>query len=555
MAGSGRGWGRLEEAERAATLLGEAFSASVMPALLASSEEKGLLEAVWRLASFTLVAGECRPRYPTAQLDGCAVKASSVAKGAVLRVAGRLRPGSEPSKLVNPGSECVWVDTGAPLPRGADSVVPLEELELKGDTVRLLSEPRAFRGVAGPCSDASQGDPLISQGSVLTPNSIASLASLGYGGARVSRALRACIASIGDELVEPGSGGGGVYESNRYQLSARLSKLGIEVEDLGIIPDEPSEIRRVLEKALRLGCDLIMTSGGSSVGLSDYASDVIGSGRPIFSGVKIRPGRPTRAGIHGGRILVMLPGHPRSAAAALEEVVLRGLALGGAPMAFSEEVEARILSSYRAGDRRVRLPVALYRCGGGLVALPVARESYMTLSWSTAEGEAVIDAGSEVGPGDRVRVKVFRRPRPRPVIDVADTSILTLAGSTAAKVDLRFRLEILNSLWELCGNEALVIGEEDDVDGEEVFSRPVGLVARESLEACRTLALPDLPSARTLVGQLGAKPEEVVVTGRIGSARALVEEGYVDCAVIPGKSSPVSTASSRIVVSGFSWKR
>ncbi|GBF09105.1 molybdopterin biosynthesis protein MoeA [Aeropyrum pernix] len=387
--------------------------------LLEKRESLGLAAAIGRPLARKVVARGCHPPYPRVNLDGCAVDSSRVSRGSVLRVTARLRPGMEPVELVDRGGGCVWVDTGAPLPVGADAVVPLEELDVLGEgVVRLEAEPRRWTGVADPCSDAMEGSVVLGEGEVVTPEAVASLASAGVHSVEAGSRLRACVASVGDELrsLEECREGGGVCETNRLLARSRLEATGVEVVDLGIHPDRPETLPSLAAAARGSGCHILVTSGGSSVGLSDYA--LAGPEDIVVRGLAIRPGRPTTLSIVDGIPVYSLPGNPRSAGSAIDLFLLPSLAAAGLPVAtVVPGMRAVLLAGVKPGRRLSYIPVAAVYCGGRLYAVPVSTESYMTVSWAAADGYIAVEPGKALEPGEEARVTIVRGVKRRLSID------------------------------------------------------------------------------------------------------------------------------------------
>ena len=375
------------------------------------------------------------PRYPRVELDGCGVRAEEASKGKRLRVNGRLRPYSNPIPIESPSDSCIWTDTGAPLPLGANAVAPKEALEIEAGTVKLTSDAIAWRAISLPASDVSTGDPVLVPGRLVTPEAVAGAASLGFKGMPVYLdGVRACIASIGDELVEPWEEGA-VKDSNRYQIAARLRRAGIEVVDLGIARDDASEVVRLINEASRRGCDILVTSGGTSVGLSDpVPAAVREEGSILVHGLKIRPGRPTLIGLARGVLVVGLPGNPRSSGNVAENVILPLLTLLSLSYAGKGYVEATLAYTLEnRGERTAYIPVALIKARDGLLAVPVARESFMVLSWPLASGTLELRPGAKVEAGSYVEVYAYADSY-RAAVDTADSGLTSIDGVPLIKV-------------------------------------------------------------------------------------------------------------------------
>lgn len=216
--------------------------------------------------------------------------------------------------------ECVRIMTGAVMPEGLDTVVPRELATVDGDRVALRAgvlkagENRRRRG-----EDLTAGRATLAAGRVLRPADVGLLASLGFAEATVFRRLRVALFSTGDEVHAPGTPlpPGGIYDSNRFTLTAALQRLGVEVLDLGLVKDDPAALEAVLARAVS-EADAVVTSGGVSMGDADYTKDIMARmGDVAFWKVAMRPGRPFAFGPlrHGGReaMLFALPGNPVAA--------------------------------------------------------------------------------------------------------------------------------------------------------------------------------------------------------------------------------------------------
>lgn len=217
--------------------------------------------------------------------------------------------------------ECVRIMTGAVMPAGLDTVVPLELCNVDGKNVQIepgvvrAGENRRQRG-----EDLTAGKPALRAGRVLRAADIGLVASLGFEQVQVKRALRVALFSTGDEVVAPGQPlpPGCIYDSNRFALAAALQRLGMEVVDLGLVRDDRKALQAVLHEAMARA-DVVLTSGGVSAGDADYTRDVLSElGNVAFWKVAMRPGRPFAFGLLNGADgkrswLFGLPGNPVAA--------------------------------------------------------------------------------------------------------------------------------------------------------------------------------------------------------------------------------------------------
>lgn len=253
------------------------------------------------------------PALDTSMMDGYAVRVADVSvAGARLPVLQRIPAGSVGHPL-QPGT-AARIFTGAPLPPGADAVVMQELCDHAGDEVIINHLPRAGEAVRLAGSEIAADQVILSAGTRLRPQEIGLAASVGIAQLPVWRRLRVALFSTGDELVMPGQPlpPGAVYNSNRFQLRALLDQLGCEVGDFGIVPDKLDATRVVLRQAAQ-GHDLIVTSGGVSVGEEDHVKPAVeAEGRLDLWKIAMKPGKPLAYGQVGAAAFIGLPGNPVS---------------------------------------------------------------------------------------------------------------------------------------------------------------------------------------------------------------------------------------------------
>lgn len=285
------------------------------------------------------------PPFTNSAMDGFAVRAADVAQAAperpvVLQVIGDAPAGHPFTGLVQPG-QAVRITTGAPLPPGADAVVPVEDTDAPDRTPGLPLPERVtvYRAVAPgdfvrPAGqDAPAGAELLPSGRRLRPQDVALLAMAGVAEVVVYRRPRVAVLSSGDELLAVGQPltPGKIYDANTYTLRGGVASCGAEVLPLGIAPDRAEAVRERLEQAVAAGADLILTSAGVSVGAFDFVRQVITEqGELTFWRVNMRPGKPLAFGRYRGVPVIGLPGNPVSAFVGFEVFVRPALEhLGG----------------------------------------------------------------------------------------------------------------------------------------------------------------------------------------------------------------------------------
>ena len=289
--------------------------------------EVAAADAVGCTLAVEVVAGEAVPPWPNTAMDGIAVRAADTPGR--LRVVGYLPAGVDPAGMVVGPGEAVRIMTGAPMPEGADAVVPVEDLGVgpgaagdQDDHVEALIEVVPGRHIRPAGGDATPGDVVLVAGAEVTPGAVGVLASLGLPTCTVVRRARVGVLSTGDELVE-GVGPlrpGQIRESNRPALLAAVRTAGFEAVDLGIVRDEEGAIRTAIEGGAA-ACDAVLTTGGVSMGDADYVKvvlDDLSAGTFRWFQVAIRPAKPFAFGCVAGTPVFGLPGNPVSCLVSFE---------------------------------------------------------------------------------------------------------------------------------------------------------------------------------------------------------------------------------------------
>lgn len=285
-----------------------------------------LTEALDRVLAQPLLSNINVPGYDNAAMDGYALRAAEVNPGQPLDVAGVALAGHAFADIVPSGS-CVRITTGAVMPQGLDTVVMQEQVELTQTNLQqqivchLVPSPGEHVRRAG--EDITKGAEVFAAGHKLRPADIGLLASVGIANVKVRRQLKVAIFSSGDELVPPGQSlpDGHIYDSNRYVIAAMLQRLGVEVIDLGLLPDDPKAIEQAFTQAMTQA-DVLITSAGVSVGEADYTRQILHKlGQINFWQVAIKPGKPFAFGKLNNCWFFGLPGNPVAAVVTLEQLV------------------------------------------------------------------------------------------------------------------------------------------------------------------------------------------------------------------------------------------
>lgn len=239
-------------------------------------------------------------------------------------VAGRVAAGEAPANQFPPAS-AIRIFTGAPVPQGFNAVVMQENCSRSGDTVTFAARPITGQNIRKAGEDVSCGSTTVAAGTLLTASKIALLAATGTGEINVWRRVRIALISTGSELREPGSklGPGQIYNSNRYFLHSALAYCWAEISDYGIVGDSPDLIRKTIREAAS-ECDVIITTGGVSVGEEDHIMDVLRREDAELEVLKVamRPGKPVTVGRIGRALFVGLPGNPYAAAVTFSRIAL-----------------------------------------------------------------------------------------------------------------------------------------------------------------------------------------------------------------------------------------
>lgn len=380
----------------------------------------GLRAALGRVLAEDIVSNLQVPAQDNAAMDGYALRGSDLSLGQQtrLRLAGTSLAGSAPCSAL-PAGHCQRIMTGAMMPPGLDTVVPQEFTTLDGSFVCIPASavrPGDNRRLAG--EDLTLGSVALRAGRLLRPADLGLLASLGRAEVPVWRRLRVAMLSTGDELRPVGSAlpPGCVYDSNRYTMWGMLERLGVEVIDLGTVPDEPQALREAFGRAAR-EADAIISSGGVGVGEADHTKRVMADlGEVLFWKIAMRPGRPLAIGrIASGdhtAILFGLPGNPVAVMVSFYALVREALlAMSGAtpaPLPMLRAASTRALRKKTGRTEFQRGIVSRTADGGWQVEITGNQGSGVLSSMSQANGLVLLghDQGN-VAAGELVDVLPF----------------------------------------------------------------------------------------------------------------------------------------------------
>jgi len=383
------------------------------------AEKVSLLDALGRRLAREVASVDQVPGFARSTVDGFAVRArdtfgASESMPAYLDLAGEVLMGRESVGQLAPGQ--AWlIPTGGMLPTGADAVVMVEHTEeLDQRTVGVNSPVAPGDYVVRAGEDMMPGAILLPQGHLLRPQDLGLLSAAGVTEVFVFKRAKVGIISSGDEVVAPTKqpGPGQLRDVNSYVLYGQALAAGASPELLGIVGDQFESLLAVLRRALDV-CDLVLISGGSSVGVRDVASEALNTlGAPgvLFHGVSIKPGKPTVGAVVSGKPVFGLPGHPVSAAVVFELFVTPLLKHWGYPDHGPEfPVRARLLRNMRsAAGREDFIRVKLAMDNGELTAEPILGKSGLISTLVRADGLAYIPAEKEgIEAGEAIGVKLF----------------------------------------------------------------------------------------------------------------------------------------------------
>jgi len=277
---------------------------------VSEAETLALRDSLGRVLAADITSPANVPNYDNSAMDGYALKASDLATPR-LQVVGTAFAGKAFDGTVSNG-QCVRIMTGAAMPAGTDTVVVQEKTVTDGEFINISEAPKPQANVRYAGEDLKLGQSVLTKGHLMRPSDLGLIASLGIAEVQAYRKLKVAFFSTGDELVSLGQPlqTGQVYDSNRYTLFGMLTRLGVEVIDLGAIADDPVQLEATLLSAAQQA-DVVITSGGVSVGEADYMKLLLAKhGQVMFWKVSMKPGRPLAYGKVGNAHYFGLPGNP-----------------------------------------------------------------------------------------------------------------------------------------------------------------------------------------------------------------------------------------------------
>ena len=379
-----------------------------------SSEQVPLQEALGRVLAEDVVSAVDIPEYDKTFIDGYAInpadtKGASAAKPAAFKIVGKLFPSDYPTKTEVGRGEAVYVACGSPIPKDATATVKVEETRLKGDAIEVVREIALGEGVIPRGDDVKSGAVVFKRGQVLRPQDLGLLASIGMTVVDVVKKPRIAILSGGDELIRQCQKTPAKIANNYALVVAGLaSELGADAKLLGIMPDALPQVQAQIRGALA-DADIVVTIGGSSVGIKDFVPDAINAlGKPgvVVQGILLRPGAVSGFGIINGKPVVMLPGHIGSCIA--------GFYLFIAPLIshFSRgdrlpRLSAELTLALETGPQFRFLLVRIQRVNGTLVAQPIEGGSSALTTIVKSNGYTIVPPHTTLARGAELEVCLF----------------------------------------------------------------------------------------------------------------------------------------------------
>lgn len=381
---------------------------------LPGQQKRPLRDCLDQVLAQTVISPNDVPGHTNSAMDGYAVVGANLPEGSIenYRVIGRAMAGVAFEGECGTG-ECVRIMTGAMMPAGTDTVVMQEQVEvIDEESVRIGAGHRTGQNVRQAGEDIAKGEPVFEAGHKISAADLGILASFGIAELAVKRRLRVAFFSTGDELRSVGEQleAGQIYDSNRYTLYGMLKHSGVEMIDLGVIPDVPEQIHQAFESAAAMA-DVVITSGGVSVGEADYIKPTLRKMGDInFWKIAMKPGRPLTYGQLGKAHFFGLPGNPVAVMVTFLQFVKPALQkLSGQDSITPLRFKARCKNNIRKRPGRMEFQRGIYSQGedGELeVQLTGKQGSGILRSMSLANCFIVLsDEQSDVKIGDWVQLE------------------------------------------------------------------------------------------------------------------------------------------------------
>ncbi|MBQ9912301.1 MAG: molybdopterin molybdotransferase MoeA [Firmicutes bacterium] len=392
----------------------EIINREFAPLLL--SETVDISDALGRVLSEDVKSNEYVPGFNRSSVDGYAIRAKdsfgcTESIPAILKLAAEVEMGKEFTDEL-PKNCCVYVPTGGKVPDGADGVVMIEYTEkFSGDEVAIIKPIAPGENLVYKGDDCKPGQSVAKAGIKIKPQHIGVFASLGIRSVQVAKKITAGIISTGDELVriEETPGDGQVRDVNSYMLAALCKENGCEVINYGFCRDDEQILRSLVKKAVS-ECDLVLISGGSSVGQKDATARIIEEYGPLLlHGIAMKPGKPTIFGRCGSKAIIGLPGHPGASffvsTIFVRPLIARLTGMTGEDLAVTAKIKEAIPANQ---GRTVYIGVKFGYEDGSLVATPVQSKSGLVSSLANSDAFVCVPRDCEgYAKGTEVKAYIF----------------------------------------------------------------------------------------------------------------------------------------------------
>jgi len=379
-----------------------------------AAESVPLNTAAGRITATPVLSPVFVPPFDNSAMDGYAVRCADLQPGAVLPVAGKSFAGAH-FHGEWPAGSCIRIMTGAPVPVGADAVIMQEQADVTDAGVRFTASATPGQNIRLIGDDIKQGDSVLAKGVRLGAAELPLLASLGVEQVTVFKPLKVAIFSTGDELQPVGTPlqEGQIYDTNRFAVRLMLEQMGCAVLDLGIIRDDPQALRHAFKQADEYA-DLVISSGGVSVGEADYTKKMLDElGEIGFWKLAIKPGKPFAFGKLKNAWFCGLPGNPVSAALTFYQMVqpfIAGLS-GHSAWSLPPRLKAKATTKFNKSPGRLDFQRAIFSTGenGELEVRTTGHQgSHVFSSFSQANCFVVLERERDrVAPGEWVDVEPF----------------------------------------------------------------------------------------------------------------------------------------------------
>jgi len=379
------------------------------------AERVPVKDALGRILCEDITSAIDIPFFVRPWVDGYATRArwtsgASAAHPVGLRLAGRLFPEDYPTKRRLRDREAYYVACGAPVPKGADCLIKVENTRRSGNEILVLKEVKPGEALSRPGEDVRKGTLVLKRGQIVRAQDLGVLVSLGKREVSVFRKPKLAILSVGDEVVDirhfnPLK----IVNNYAYVIAAATSEVGATPILLGIAPDDPDSIAARIDEGTRLA-DAVATIGGCSVGEKDFVPDAIRRlGEVVAHGVKIRPGHVAGVGFVRGKPVFMLPGHIASCTMAFYTFVLPTLAklAGSEQSQLLPTLHADLESAVEKAPVHTFLRLRIRRRAQRLLAEPIHGGTNILSSLSRANGFALLPPSRQIRRGQKIKVTLF----------------------------------------------------------------------------------------------------------------------------------------------------